>query len=230
MVAHGTTYVLLSPRNDAAETWGFDCTGRRWTNSAQRSPLTAADRPRRTSAGTPGPWTRSGLIPAGPRYSPGAPNPYDSDPAGTADAARPAIYRTGLCRARRSCLARGITGLEYPAGRRGLCEPCSGGASLPVLRRRPYAFGSTAWRLWRCRLDCRVRFAEGAAAISGCYCPVAALNLTTSSAGTRPRSFTSMPWTLAHSRTSVAFSPFAGARCTVRAGRREPLGRRAALT
>jgi hypothetical protein len=126
MVAHGTTYVLLSPRNDAAETWGFDCTGRRWTNSAQRSPLTAADRPRRTSAGTPGPWTRSGLIPAGPRHSPGAPNPYDSDPAGTADAARPAIYRTGLCRARRSCLARGITGLEYPAGRRGLCEPCCG--------------------------------------------------------------------------------------------------------
>ena len=34
---------------------------------------------------------------------------------------------------------------------------------------------------------------------------MAALNLTTSSAGTRPRSFTSMPCALAHSRTSVVF-------------------------
>ena len=48
------------------------------------------------------------------------------------------------------------------------------------------------------------------------YFPVAALNLTTSSAGTRPRSLTSMPCVLAHSRTSVVFRPFA-ARC-VRCG------------
>jgi hypothetical protein len=39
--------------------------------------------------------------------------------------------------------------------------------------------------------------------------PVAALNLTTTSAGTRPRSFTSMPCALAHSRTSAVFSPLA---------------------
>jgi hypothetical protein len=35
------------------------------------------------------------------------------------------------------------------------------------------------------------------------YFPVAALNLATRSAGIRPRSLTSMPWALAHSRTSV---------------------------
>jgi hypothetical protein len=35
------------------------------------------------------------------------------------------------------------------------------------------------------------------------YCPVAALNSTTSSAGTRLRCFTSMPCALAYSRTSV---------------------------
>jgi hypothetical protein len=37
----------------------------------------------------------------------------------------------------------------------------------------------------------------------GPYCLVAALNRATSSLGTRPRSFTSIPWALAHSRTSV---------------------------
>src|SRR5581483_7706864 len=35
------------------------------------------------------------------------------------------------------------------------------------------------------------------------YFPVAALNLVMSSAGTRPRSLTSIPWALAHSRASV---------------------------
>ena len=62
------------------------------------------------------------------------------------------------------------------------------------------------------------------------YFPVASLNLATSSAGTRPRSFTSMPWALAHSRTSVVFgSPAAGLRAP-RAGRRAaPPARRAAL-
>jgi hypothetical protein len=72
---------------------------------------------------------------------------------------------------------------------------------------------------------------DGDGGYSGSYCPVAALNLTTSSAGTRPRSFTSMPWALAHSRTSVVFSPLGAGRRPVRAGRRAaPLARRAALT
>jgi hypothetical protein len=56
----------------------------------------------------------------------------------------------------------------------------------------------------------------------GPYRPAAALNLTTSSAGTRPRSLTSMPCVLAHSRTSVVFSPFAGAVRPLRAGRLMP--------
>jgi site-specific recombinase XerD len=73
--------------------------------------------------------------------------------------------------------------------------------------------------------------AAALAALTGSYCPVAALNFTTSSAGTRPRSLTSMPWALAHSRTSPVFSPLAAARRPVRAGRRAaPLARRAALT
>lgn len=60
---------------------------------------------------------------------------------------------------------------------------------------------------------------------------VAALNLTTNSAGTRPRSFTSMPCALAHSRTSVVFSVLTDPVRPARAGRREPpLIRRAALT
>ena len=54
------------------------------------------------------------------------------------------------------------------------------------------------------------------------YGVVAALNLTTSSAGTRPRSFTSMPCALAHSRTSVLSTPSARARRPLRAGRRAP--------
>jgi hypothetical protein len=51
------------------------------------------------------------------------------------------------------------------------------------------------------------------------HCAFAALNLTISSAGTRPRSFTSMPWALAHSRSSVVLGALAGARRTVRAYR-----------
>jgi hypothetical protein len=51
------------------------------------------------------------------------------------------------------------------------------------------------------------------------YWLVAALNLRTSSAGTRPRSFTSMPCALAHSRTSVVFNPLAGPLRSPRAGR-----------
>ena len=41
------------------------------------------------------------------------------------------------------------------------------------------------------------------------YRVVAALNLTTSSAGTRPRSFTAIPCALAHSQTSVLSTPSA---------------------
>src|ERR1700751_5389385 len=54
------------------------------------------------------------------------------------------------------------------------------------------------------------------------YRVAAALNLTISSAGTRPRSFTSMPCALAHSRTSVVFRPSADALRPPRAGRRQP--------
>jgi len=104
-------------------------------------------------------------------------------------------------------------------------------ANSPVLRRRTGAFGSTAWRLWSCRFGRRPDPSMSLAVISRFYCAVAALNLTTSSAGTRPRSFTSMPWALAHSRTSVVFSPVAVARRPLRAGRRAaPLARRAAPT
>jgi hypothetical protein len=63
------------------------------------------------------------------------------------------------------------------------------------------------------------------------YRVVAALNLTTSSAGTRPRSFTSMPCALAHSRTSVLSIPSARARRLLRADRRAPSpARRAAAS
>jgi hypothetical protein len=63
------------------------------------------------------------------------------------------------------------------------------------------------------------------------YCAVAALNLTISSAGTRPRSLTSMPWDFAHSRTAVESVPLAlAALCPFRPGRRggDPAARRAA--
>ena len=70
--------------------------------------------------------------------------------------------------------------------------------------------------------------ARGYARIAGmlrAYCVVAALNLITSSAGTRPRSFTSMPCALAHSRTSVLSTPSARARRPLgpAAGHRLPL-------
>jgi hypothetical protein len=63
------------------------------------------------------------------------------------------------------------------------------------------------------------------------YCPVAALNLAASSAGIRPRSFTSMPCALAHSRTSVLSTPLAGVLRLPRDGRgMPPPARRAAFT
>jgi hypothetical protein len=54
--------------------------------------------------------------------------------------------------------------------------------------------------------------------------------LTTSSAGARPRSFTSMPCALAHSRTSVLSTPSARALRPLRVGRRAPPARSAACT
>ena len=59
---------------------------------------------------------------------------------------------------------------------------------------------------------------------------MAALNLGASSAGTRPRSFTSMPCALAHCRISVGFSPLTDALRPARAGRLPPPARRAAAT
>jgi hypothetical protein len=56
------------------------------------------------------------------------------------------------------------------------------------------------------------------------YFAVAALNLATSSVGTRPRSFTSMPWALAYSRTSVVFAVLAGP-LRPRGPPRSPIGR-----
>jgi hypothetical protein len=78
-------------------------------------------------------------------------------------------------------------------------------------------------------IDMPAPFGVSADAIQGRW-SVAALNLTTSSAGTRPRSFTSMPCALAHSRTSVEFRPLAEALRPLRADRRAPpLTRRPAL-
>ena len=68
----------------------------------------------------------------------------------------------------------------------------------------------------------RVSLCTGDRERPGSYFSVAALNLMTSSAGTRPRSFTSMPCALAHSRTSVVYSPLARAPRLPRAGRRVP--------
>jgi hypothetical protein len=64
----------------------------------------------------------------------------------------------------------------------------------------------------------------------GAYPVVAALNLGVSSAGSRPRSFTSVPCVLAHCRTSVGFSPLTDALRPARAGRLPPPARRAAAT
>ena len=64
----------------------------------------------------------------------------------------------------------------------------------------------------------------------GAYPAVAALNLGASSAGSRPRSFTSVPCALARSRTSVGFSPLTDALRPARAGRLPPPARRTAAT
>jgi len=63
------------------------------------------------------------------------------------------------------------------------------------------------------------------------YVLVASFNLAAHSARTRPRSFTSIPCALAHSRPLVGFGPLTGALRPPRAGRRAPPpARRAALT
>lgn len=61
------------------------------------------------------------------------------------------------------------------------------------------------------------------------YFPVAALNWAMSSAGIRPRSLTSRPWLLAQSRTWVLSAPAAAGLRWLRAERRAPVTRRAAL-
>jgi hypothetical protein len=58
--------------------------------------------------------------------------------------------------------------------------------------------------------------------------PRAALNFMTTSAGTRPRSLTSMPWDLAHTRTAVEPAGPSPALRPLRPGRREPAGARRA--
>ena len=54
------------------------------------------------------------------------------------------------------------------------------------------------------------------------YFPVASWYLATIPAGTRPRSLTSIPWVLAHSRTCVVLMPPAALR-PARPGRRAAL-------
>jgi hypothetical protein len=56
-------------------------------------------------------------------------------------------------------------------------------------------------------------------AVLSAYVAMAAFNLATNSARTRPRSFTSMPRALAHSRTAVGFSRLTDALLPSRADR-----------
>jgi len=67
-------------------------------------------------------------------------------------------------------------------------------------------------------------------AVLSAYVAMAAFNLATNSARTRPRSFTSMPCALAHSRTAVGFSRLTDALLPSRADRLPPPARRAAAT
>ena len=69
---------------------------------------------------------------------------------------------------------------------------------------------------------CVKRFGPAKEERSGPYCPVAALNRATSSAGTSPRSFTWMSCALAHSWTAVLSTPPAAARRPPPTGRRVP--------
>ena len=93
------------------------------------------------------------------------------------------------------------------------------------LRRAACAAGGPANRSDSafCRCDvsgCGLPVPAARPAETWSYCVVAALNFTTSSAGIRPRSLTSMPWLLAQSRTSVeSGSPALGLRRRDRAGR-----------
>jgi hypothetical protein len=60
------------------------------------------------------------------------------------------------------------------------------------LRKRTYEFGSNGWRRRLLQLG-HIQCIDGRGCSFRSYFPEAALNFTTSSAGTRPRSFTSMP-------------------------------------
>ena len=145
--------------------------------------------------------------------------------------AGPAIRGTASGYTRRPRLARGITRLEHAKSPGGVPEPCSGARTRWCSGDR---FTNSDQLGGACGLAGLVAVSDpsmGRLFYPSPYYAVAALNLTTSSAGTRPRSFTSMPWALAHSRTSVAFSPVAEVLRPLRAGRRAPpLTRRAAPT
>jgi hypothetical protein len=222
--------VLLSPRNDAAETWGL---------RLYRSTLYAFCAALDADGSLPGDDVRP-LVhqvmdafwchPTRAEAAAWGAYPYDSDPAGTATRplARPFTNQDCAARGDRAWLA-GSLALSIPEVRSSYLT-CLQSASLLVLRRRIYPVGA---RAGACGLAGLVAVSDPSmdGSFIRSYCPVAALNFTTRSAGTRPRSFTSMPWALAHSRTSVVFSPLAGARRPVRAGlRAAPLTRRPALT
>jgi hypothetical protein len=108
-------------------------------------------------------------------------------------------YQDGAKHAVTGLATGGVGGLpagEYPAvkvGQRGQTLPSRHVSKMPL------------------------RLQAGCALLAG-----RGLNFTTSSAGTRPRSFNSTPCALAHSRTSVVFSPLAGPLRPLRAERREP--------
>ncbi len=92
---------------------------------------------------------------------------------------------------RRSCMARGITRLEHAGSGPHTCGTLPG-MNSPALPRRIYTSGLNDRMSGPFSSVADVSDRHGLHA-PGLYFPVAALNLTTSSAGTRPRSFTSMP-------------------------------------
>ena len=216
-------------RGDAGEAWGL---------RPYRSTLYAFCAALDADRGLPGDvrWcislkTRSGANPPEPRQSHGEPIPTTATSRDCYTSAGPAIRGTASGYTRRPRLARGVTCLEYAKSPGGVPEPCSGA-------RTRWCSGDRFTNSDQLGSACGL---AGLAAVSDLsmgrlfyrspYYVVAALNLTTSSAGTRPRSFTSMPWALAHSRTSVAFSPVAEVLRPLRGGRRAPpLTRRAAPT
>ena len=211
--------VLQSPGNDAAEAWGL-----RLYRLTLYAFCAALEMDRRLSEDDVRPlvhqvleafWCHPDLAEA---RAWGA-YPYDSDPAGTAvrPLARPFDGEGRVVRGDRAWLA-GSLALSTAEGRAAYLRQ----APEHELAGAP----ETDLPIWTRRLASAVLAIRGSR-----YWPVAALNLTTSSAGTRPRSFTSMPCALAHSRTSVVFKPFADPLRPPRAGRLAvPPARRAAPT